>query len=374
MRFIDLKAQYAALKTEIDAAVRRVISGGQFIMGDEVEELEREICECLSVKHTVSCANGTDALQMLYMAYGVGRGDAVFCPDVTFVSSVEPAFMLGATPVFCDIDPLSYNLCPASLERQIEAVMSEGRLRPRAIVAVDIFGNPADYNAIKKIAVRYGLILIEDAAQSFGGEYEGKKCGALADSAITSFFPVKPLGCYGDGGAVMTDDDGIAALCRSIRIHGQGSSKYENARIGLNSRLDTIQAAILRVKLKALKDYEIHKRQEAAARYNDALAGEYELQLVAPRQKSAFAQYVILSKNAKSRGALLARLKEKDIPAMVYYPLAQHRLEVFKGINGYGEAFGVADSYCSRTVAIPFHPYLEPEEQDKIIEAVLECT
>ena len=254
MEFIDLKAQYAGLKVQIDAGIQGVLAHGKFIMGPEVEEFEQALHEYSGKKHIITCASGTEALQLVFMAYGIGTGDAVFCPDVTFIASVEPACMMGATPVFCDIIPDTYNLCPKSLEQQIQNVLKAGIHKPKAVVAVDFLGNPAEYTALKVICEKYGLLLIEDAAQSFGGSYQRHKCTSLGDIACTSFFPAKPLGCYGDGGAVFTDSDEIAEICRSLRVHGKGESKYDNVRVGLNSRLDTLQAAILLPKLKALQD------------------------------------------------------------------------------------------------------------------------
>lgn len=371
MQFIDLKAQYAALKTEMDSAIHAVLDHGQYIMGPEVAALEEEISAYLGVKHTITCANGTDALQLLYMAYGIGEGDAVFVPDITFIASVEPACMLGAVPVFCDVEPSAFNICPEGLERQVQAVVREGKYRPRAVIAVDFLGNPAQYDALQAIAQKYELLLIEDAAQSFGGDYQGKKCGALGNSAATSFFPAKPLGCYGDGGAVLTNDDGVADLCRSLRVHGKGASKYENTRIGMNSRLDTLQAAVLRVKLRALREYEMERRQEIAARYDAAFQQELQLLLVASGNRSAYAQYAILAKDHMEREKILTILNEDNIPNMVYYPIPQHDLPVYVKTNYYGELFTTATDYCSRTLSLPMHPYLNEATQDSIIKAVL---
>lgn len=374
MQFIDIQAQYAVLKEKMDAAIHAVLEHGQFIMGPEVAALEEEIGEYLNVKHVITCANGTDALQLLYMSYGIGQGDAVFCPDITFVATVEPACMLGAVPVFCDVETQSFNICPSSLERQVQAVIREGKYRPRAIIAVDFLGNPADYDALQVIAEKYNILLIEDAAQSFGGEYKGKKCGAFGASAASSFFPAKPLGCYGDGGAVITNDDTIADICRSLRFHGKGASKYENIRIGMNSRLDTIQAAVLRVKLKALKEFEMDRRQETAARYDDALGERFQLLNVGEGSLSAYAQYAFLARDTKERDIIAARLTEKSIPSMVYYPYPQHTLEVFKNAPTYGEKFAASNDYCARTLSIPMHPYLDKDTQDTIISAVMGAT
>ncbi|MDR1619115.1 MAG: DegT/DnrJ/EryC1/StrS family aminotransferase [Clostridiales bacterium] len=372
MQFIDLKAQYAALKHEIDAAIHAVLAHGQFIMGPEVAALEREIAAFLRVKHVITCANGTDALQLLYMAYGIGRGDAVFCPDISFIASVEPACVLGAVPIFCDVDARAFNICPDSLSRQIAAVKEEGRLRPRAILAVDFLGNPADYDTLAEIARQHGLPLIEDAAQSFGGVYRGAPCGSLGDAAATSFFPAKPLGCYGDGGAVMTNDDDMAALCRSLRAHGKGDDKYANVRVGMNSRLDTIQAAVLLVKLGALRDYELDRRAIVAARYDAALMERFQLLNVEKGNVCAYAQYAFLADSAEQRDAIAARLATLGIPTMVYYPHPQHVLKAFQNAPPYGETYPRATAYCRRTLSIPMHPYLDEGAQDTIIKAILE--
>ena len=373
MQFIDLKAQYRALKTEIDANIQTVLDSAAFIGGPQVKELEGKLADFVSRKHCVTCANGTDALQIAYMVAGVGEGDAVFCPDMTFISSTEPAKMFGATSVFCDITPDTYTLCPESLERQIKAVLAEGKLKAKAVVAVDILGNPCDYDAIAPICEKYGLFLIEDAAQSFGASYKGKKCCAFGHIATTSFFPAKPLGCYGDGGAIFTDDDEMNAIIRSICVHGKGpGGKYDNIRVGMNSRLDTLQAAILLPKLKALRDYEIDARQTVAGRYNDAFDGKLQTPFVEEDCVSAWAQYAVLAQDTRTRDRIIAHLKEKNIPNMVYYPTPQHALPVFRSEPTYGEAFQNANDYCARTFSLPMHPYLEKAEQQTVIDAVLE--
>ena len=262
MEFIDLKSQYKAYKNDFDASIATVVENAEFIGGRFVKQLEDELAKYVGRKHCVSCGNGTDALQLAYMAYGVGKGDAVFCPDMTYISSIEPAAMLGATPVFVDIDSVSYNIDPKDLRTKIEQVKAEGKLNPKFVVAVDFLGNPADYDDIEPICKEYDLVLIEDAAQGMGGLYNGKKLCSFGDIATTSFFPSKPLGCYGDGGAVFTDDDNIANLLRSYCVHGKGSSKYDNVRIGVNSRLDNIQAGVLCVKLAHLEE-EMAKRQKS---------------------------------------------------------------------------------------------------------------
>ena len=374
MQFIDLKAQYQALKAEINENIQVVLDDGRYIGGPQVKELEEKLAAYVGRKHCISCANGTDALQIAYMVYGIGEGDAVFCPDITFISSTEPSKMLGAVSVFCDIQPDTYNLCPESLERQIKAVLAEGKLTPKAVVAVDILGNPCDYDAIIPICEKYGLILIEDAAQSFGATYKGKKCGAFGEIATTSFFPAKPLGCYGDGGAIFVDDDELASVIRSICVHGKGPrGKYDNVRIGMNSRLDTLQAAILLPKFKALVDCEIDNRQKVADRYNEAFAAHFTVPFVQENCQSVYAQYAILAKDTTTRDRVVAHLTEKKIPNMIYYPTPQHALPVFCEEPGYGETFVNADDYCARTLSLPMHPYLGEEEQQLIIDAVLEA-
>lgn len=374
MQFIDLKAQYQALKAEINESIQAVLDDGRYIGGPQVKELEEKLAAYVGRKYCISCANGTDALQIAYMVYGIGAGDAVFCPDITFISSTEPSKMLGAASVFCDIQPDTYNLCPESLERQIKAVLAEGKLTPKAVVAVDILGNPCDYDAIIPICEKYGLILIEDAAQSFGATYKGKKCCAFGEIATTSFFPAKPLGCYGDGGAIFVDDEELANVIRSICVHGKGPrGKYDNIRVGVNSRLDTIQAAILLPKLKALAEYEVENRQSVADRYNAAFAADFTIPVVQEDCRSVYAQYAILAKDTATRDRVVAHLTEKKIPNMIYYPMPQHALPVFCAEPGYGEAFVNADDYCARTLSLPMHPYLGEEEQQTIINAVLEA-
>lgn len=374
MQFIDLKAQYRALQNEINENIQAVLEAGQFIGGPQVKELEQKLAEYVGRKHCITCANGTDALQIAYMVYGIGEGDAVFCPDITFISSTEPSKMFGAASVFCDIQPDTYNLCPESLERQIKAVLAEGKLKPKAVVAVDILGNPCDYDAILPICEKYGLILIEDAAQSFGASYKGKMCCSFGQIATTSFFPAKPLGCYGDGGAIFVDDDEMAAVIRSICVHGKGpKGKYDNIRVGVNSRLDTIQAAILLPKFKALAEHEVNDRQKVANRYNEAFENDFTTPYVQDGCVSVYAQYALLAKDTETRDKVIAHLTEKKIPNMIYYPTPQHALPVFENEPAYGEEFKVANDYCARTLSLPMHPYLGAEEQQTIIDAVLEA-
>lgn len=374
MQFIDLRAQYAALKTEIDANIADVLASAQFIGGKYVKELESQLAAFTGRKHCVTCANGTDALQLAYMMLGVGEGDAVFCPDITFVSTTEPAKMFGATSVFCETDPATYCLDAASLEKQIKAVLAEGKLTPKCVVAVDIYGNPADYDAILPVCEKYGLPLIEDAAQGFGASYKSRKCGSFGVVATTSFFPAKPLGCYGDGGAVFVDDDKLDALCRQLCVHGKGPrGKYDNVIVGMNSRLDNIQAAVLLPKLKALAAYEMDARQTVAKRYNDAFSDKLTPPYVQENCVSAYAQYVVLARDTAQRDQIVAHLTEKGIPNMIYYPFPQHVLPVFSHEPHYGEGYKNALDYCARTFSLPMHPYLSEAEQQTVIDAVLEA-
>lgn len=367
MEFIDLKAQYEVLKNEIDDGINRVLNSTHFILGEEEQEFEKKLAEYVGVKHVIGCSDGTAALQLIYMAYGIGKGDAVFCPDMTFVASVEPACLLGAEPIFCDIDPRTYNLSVESLERQINAVINEGRAVPKAIVAVDFIGNPADYDEIKRVARKYHMLLIEDAAQGMGATVNGIKCGALGDVAATSFFPSKPLGCYGDGGAVFTNDDEIDKLVRSIRVHGKGKSKYDNQRIGINARLDTIQAAIMLPKLRVL-DEEIEIRQQIAEKYNEALKDKFQIPYVKEGMISSYAQYALLAKNREQRDYIMEELKAKGVPTIIYYPTPLHQMKVFERCFVGEESFENTVSYAERTLSLPFSPYLKLEDQGKIID------
>ena len=376
MEFIALKAQYRALKNEIDESISKVLEGGDFIQGEYVKTFEEELAEYIGVKHVISCSDGTAALQLIFMAYNLGKDDVVFCPDMTFIASIEPACLLGVTPVFCDINPKTYNISPESLERQILAVKEEGKLIPRAVVAVDFLGNPAEFDEIRKITNKYDLLLIEDAAQGIGASYKGKKCGSLGDIAATSFFPSKPLGCYGDGGAVFTNDDEIAEKLKSLRVHGKGIDKYHNIQIGINSRLDTIQAGILRVKLKHLEE-EIGIRQDIARKYWEGLSDIYEIPFVSEGSISAYAQFSIkpserLQKIGITREGCMEALKTKGIPSILYYPVPLHLLPVFASINSYSETFANTIEYSENHLGIPFSPYITHDEQENVIKTLME--
>ncbi len=369
MEFIDLKAQYSYLKEMIDRNISEVLNHTHFISGEQVKIFEDKLAEYVGMKHTIACSDGTAALQLIYMAYGIGRGDAVFCPDMTFVASVEPACLLGAEAIFCDINSTSYNICPESLERQIKAVIHEGKLTPKAVVAVDFLGNPADYAEINRIAKKYDIIVIEDAAQSMGASINGTKCGSFGDIAATSFFPTKPLGCYGDGGAVFTNDDKIAEIVKSLSVHGKGSSKYDNIRIGMNSRLDTIQAAVLLAKMEAF-DNEIQKRQEKANKYSEGLKNILVTPTVNPDRISSFAQYIVMAESREQRDKICSYLRNNDIPTLLYYPTPMHQLPVFSGCFLGEETFANAIEYSDRAFGLPFTPYIKEEDQEKVINSI----
>ncbi len=383
MQFRDLKTQYRRLKPEIDAAMIEVATDCNFISGRQVAELETELAEYTGVKHCITCANGTDALSLAVMALGCTAGDAVFVPDFTFFSSGEIVSFAGAVPVFADVKPDTYNLDPVALETQIARVKESGRLIPKAIVAVDLFGLPAQFDEIRKIADRYGLKIIEDAAQGFGGSIRGKAACSFGDIATTSFFPAKPLGCYGDGGAVFTDDDATADLLRSLRIHGKGDSKYDNIRIGMNSRLDTIQAAVLKVKLQAFRDYELEDVNKAAAMYTERL-GEYvnrtslrALPAVMDGYGSGWAQYTVQFSNRAVRDGMQNNLKNEGIPSMIYYQKPMHRQEAFAGeISRFPELysdddFKVTARLCDTVLSLPVHPYMTQQDIDTVCRQII---
>lgn len=370
MQFRDLKKQYQVLKKDIDEAMIEVATNCNFINGQQVKELEKELAEYVGVKHCVTCGNGTDALTMAMMAWGIREGDAVFVPDFTFFSSGEIVSHAGATPVFVDVDIDTFNISVESLEKAVKKVLDEGRLTPKAVVAVDLFGLPADFDSVKKVADKYGLLVLEDGAQGFGGNINGKTACSFGDISTTSFFPAKPLGCYGDGGAVFTDDDEIAKLLESIRVHGKGEMKYDNVRIGLNSRLDTIQAAVLSVKLKAFADYELTDINDVADKYTAALSGIVKTPVIPEGFYSSWAQYTIQLKDKETRDRLQASLKEKGIPSMVYYPKPMHRQEAFAG-QAYDDAdFPNTIKLCDTVLSLPMHPYLSDEDIDEVVSVI----
>ncbi|WP_373131455.1 DegT/DnrJ/EryC1/StrS family aminotransferase [Clostridium sp. M62/1] len=372
MQFRDLKKQYEALKPQIDSAVAGVIAASSFISGPQVAELERRLAEYTGRKHCITCGNGTDALSMALMAWGIKEGDAVFVPDFTFFATGEVVSFEGATPVFVDVDKDTFNMDPEKLEEAVREVVNEGRLTPRLVIPVDLFGLPADYEKIQAVAEKYGMKILEDGAQGFGGRIREKKACSFGEISATSFFPAKPLGCYGDGGAVFTDSDETAAYLESIRVHGKGSYKYENVRIGWNSRLDTIQAAVMLPKLQAFQEYELERVNEAAARYTQELKNIVKTPVIPEHFYSSWAQYTIQLENGEERDRLQGFLKEKGIPTMIYYPIPMHRQRAFEGLKLYQEC-PVTERLCQTVLSLPMHPYLEREEQERIAEAVKAC-
>lgn len=361
MQFRDLKAQYLHLKNEINSSIAEVINNTNFISGRQVNELEDQLAEYVGVKHCITCGNGTDALTLMMMAWGIKEGDAVFVPDFTFFSSGEVVSFAGATPVFYDVCKDTFNADTASLEKAIISVQKEGKLTPKAVIAVDLFGQPADYGKLQKIADKYGLLLLEDGAQGFGGKIGERKACSFGDAATTSFFPAKPLGCYGDGGAVFVNDDETADYLRSVRIHGKGSFKYDNIRIGMNSRLDTLQAAILTPKFKVFCEYELDAVNKVAEQYNSRLEGLVETPKVPDGFYSSWAQYTIQLEDKEIRDRLQSKLKEKDIPTMIYYPKPMHAQTAFKDVKQYVEC-PVTERLCDTVLALPMHPYMSEEQ------------
>ena len=372
MEFRDLKKQYVALKNDIDRNIDEVIASSRFIGGSKVSELEEKLAAYVGVKHCVTCANGTDALELALMAWGVGKGDAVFVPDFTFFSSGEVVSILGATPVFVDVDEDTFNMDPASLEKAIDVVSTAGELKPSVVIPVDLFGLPANFVEIRKIADKYGLKVLEDGAQGFGGEIDGKKACSFGDISTTSFFPAKPLGCYGDGGAIFTDDDEAAELIRSYCVHGKGKMKYDNVRIGMNSRLDSIQAGILLPKLAAFAEYEVTDVNSAAAKYTELLEGAVATPVIPDGFLSSWAQYTIKLESRERRDALQAFLKEKSIPSMIYYPKQMHNQESFGDENKYRIDYSVTNKLCDTVLSLPIHPYISDEDVEEVVSVIKE--
>ncbi len=374
MNFRDLKKQYEVLKPEIDAAINEAVTSARFISGPQVRELEQRLAGYVGVKHCVTCANGTDAITLALTAWGIGKGDAVFVPDFTFFSSGECPAAVGATPVFVDVDKRTFNLDAEKLEQSIKTVLDEGEYTPKAVVAVDLFGLPADYQKIRAVCKKYDLLLLEDGAQGFGGSINGKKACSFGDIATTSFFPAKPLGCYGDGGAVFTDNDEWASLLRSLTVHGKsGNDKYNNIRIGMNSRLDTLQAAILIPKLDAFERYELDKVNEAAALYSQKLAGSgLVLPLIPEGFVSSWAQYTIQLPENCDRQKLISALKEKGIPSMVYYAKPMHLQGAFENTRSAVADCAVTERLCKTVLSLPMHPYLEESDISFVCNSILE--
>lgn len=365
LEFIDLKAQRLRLGARVDDAIQRVLDHGRFILGPEVEELEGMLTEFCGARHTITCANGTDAITMVLMAWGVGVGDAVFVPSFNFVSAAESVALLGATPVFVDVDKRTFNIDIGSLDSAIAAAKGIG-LAPKVIVAVDLFGQPANYPCVAEVADEHSLFVLADAAQSYGGRLNGRHVGVHGDATTTSFFPAKPLGCYGDGGAIFTDDDDLADALRSIRVHGKGSDKYDNQRVGLNARLDTFQAAILIEKLKIFEE-ELVARQKVADRYNEGLGVAVQVPFVLNEAKSAWAQYTLI---VDDRVKLMSACKSQGIPTQVYYPVPLHKQTAYSNMPCASDGCLTSSRLSEQVVSLPIHPYLNIADQDRIIEAV----
>jgi len=367
--FIDLKAQQLRISASLTERLQRVLAHGQYIMGPEVKELEAQLAAYVGVKHAIACSSGTDALLMPLMAHGVGPGDAIFTTPFTFIATAEVIQLLGATPVFVDIHAQTFNLDPQALAEALAHLGRNSRtahLKSKGIIPVDLFGQPADYERINALAREHGLFVLEDAAQSFGATYKGRRAGSLAEMAATSFFPAKPLGCYGDGGAVFTDSDELAEVLRSIRVHGQGIDKYNNIRIGINGRLDTMQAAVLLAKLEIFPE-EVEARQEVARRYTKALGGLVETPYVAPECVSVWAQYSVRSDR---RAALQEKLKNAGIPTAIYYPLPLHLQGAFAHLGHKPGDFPISEGIAGRIFSLPMHPYLQVAVQDHIVEVL----
>jgi dTDP-4-amino-4,6-dideoxygalactose transaminase len=367
LAFIDLAKQRARLGQDVDTAIQRVLAHGHYIMGPEVGELEIALSSFCGAQHALTCSNGTDALGLILMALELGATDAVLCPSFTFAATAEAVAWFGATPVFVDVDEHTFNMDPASLEAGIGSAKGHG-LTPVGVISVDLFGQPADYDRLESICAAHRLWLLSDAAQSFGATYNGRKVGTIGTATATSFFPAKPLGCYGDGGAVFTDDAELAATIKSLRVHGQGSDKYDNVRIGLNGRLDTLQAAILIEKMRVFQD-EIESRNTIAARYNTALADITQVPHVMNGATSVWAQYT-LRVPATHREALAAGLKSRGIPTAVYYAKPLHQQTAYRKYPVAGNGLPVSERIATEVISLPMHPYLEKDEQDFIIDAV----
>ena len=365
--FIDVAAQRRRLGRAIDDAIARVLAHCQFIHGPEVRALETELAAFCGMRHAVACSSGTDALLLVLMAWEIGPGDAVICPAFTFCATAEVVALCGATPVMADVEAETFNLDPASLERAVATAKKLG-LKPRAVIPVDLFGLPADHDAIAAIAAVHDLLVLDDAAQSFGATYRGRKLGALAPATATSFFPAKPLGCYGDGGAILTDDDDLAARLRSLRVHGEGTDKYDAARIGITGRLDTIQAAVLLEKLKIFPD-EIVARNAIAQRYASGLAGAAILPRVGNESTSVWAQYTIRLAPGR-RDTLAAALKEKGIPTAIYYAKPLHRQAAYSSFPVVDGGLPVSERLAEEVISLPMHAYLEEPVQDRVVAAV----
>jgi dTDP-4-amino-4,6-dideoxygalactose transaminase len=366
--FIDIAAQRRRIGPAVEAAVSRVLAHCQFINGPEVAALETALAAFCGAKHVVTCASGTDALIMVLMAKGIGRGDAVLCPSFTFCATGEAVALVGATPVFVDVDEASFNIDAASLKRGIATARRSG-LKPRGVIAVDLFGQSADHDAVLAVAEAEGLFVLDDAAQGFGASYKGRRLGGMGIVTATSFFPAKPLGCYGDGGAIFTDDAAFAEVLRSIRVHGQGSDKYDNIRLGITGRLDTIQAAVLLEKLKIFDD-EIAARNKIAERYAQGLGNVVTVPRLANGHTSVWAQYTIRLPAGTDRDAFAAALNAQGVPTAIYYPKSMHQQTAYKDYPVADGGLPVSERLSSDVISLPMHAYLDEAAQDRVIAAV----
>jgi len=370
VEFRDLKKQYQVLKEQIDKAMLDVATSSEYIMGKQVIELEVTLAEYVGAKHCITCANGTDALTLALMAWNVGENDALFVPNFTFFATAEVVTYEGATPVLVDVDADTFNMDPLKLEEAIEKVLKEGKLTPRAIIPVDLFGLPANYPAIRRFADKYNLLVLEDGAQGFGGRILDRKACSFGDISITSFFPAKPLGCFGDGGAIFTDSDEWAEIINSLKVHGKGSSKYDNVRIGLNSRLDTLQAAILQPKFNAFKEYELDKVNEASIFYSKNLKGLVKTPNIPDGYYSSWAQYTIILENRGQRDGLQEFLKENGVPSMVYYSKPIHLQTVYRDLGYDIDDFPISEMLCNCVLSLPMHPYISEEDINNICDHI----
>ncbi len=369
MEFRDLRRQYKAMQEEMDHAVAGVLGRSDFISGQEVQALEDKLAEYVGVKHCITCGNGTDALELALMAWGIGEGDAVFVPDFTFFASGETPANCGAVPVFVDVDRDTFNISPEALERAVKKIISDGQLKPRVVVAVDLFGQPADYGRIIPVVQKYGLLLLEDGAQGFGGDIAGRRACSFGDISTTSFFPAKPLGCYGDGGAVFTDSDDWAEVIRSLCVHGKGKNKYDNVHLGMNSRLDTLQAAVLLVKFRHFQEYELRQVNKVAEWYASLLEDIVGVPAIQEGFYSSWAQFTIVCRDRRERDGLQQELKDSGIPSMIYYAKGMHEQKAFFGR-------GIVPEICSNTLylkervlSLPMHPYMGRDDVRKVAEA-----
>lgn len=374
MQFRDLQAQYKVLKPEIDRQIQSVLDSSAYILGKPVAELEEKLAAYVGRKHCVTCANGTEALQLSLMAMDVGPGDAVFTSDFTYFASAGCASIIGATPVLVDIDLATFNMSPEALEQAIIQTVNEGKLTPKVIIPVDLFGLPADYDKILPVAEKYGLKVLEDAAQGFGGSIRGKLACSFGDISATSFFPAKPLGCYGDGGAIFTDDAEVDARLRSLRASGKSpTDKYDNREVGMNSRLDTLQAAILLPKFKAFVEYELDAVNKVAEKYTAALEGKMVTPEAPTDFRSSWAQYTVLLESRTKRDEIQAKLKEKGIPSMIYYPRGLHQQAAYAKYELPDSLYPNTLEAANRVLSLPMHPYMQETEQQQIINELLEA-